>query len=141
MYCATCDRTETTDLGIDTETCTKCGGYLCLPEDESEIDLEAADMPERIWAGDFDAQGFGHCIAGQQGGLYAEYVRADLVTPAPQSHLHGPYGWLIKPVGLAEDAWYLANDPSEHPDEEVSIPLFAKEEQALSTLATEGDKP
>lgn len=36
------------------------------------------NMPERIWAGDFDSQGFGHCVAGMQGGLYAEYVRADL---------------------------------------------------------------
>ena len=39
------------------------------------------DMPERIWAGDFDAQGFGHCVAGMQGGLYSEYVRADLAHP------------------------------------------------------------
>ncbi|GAA2867059.1 hypothetical protein GGQ99_001342 [Aminobacter niigataensis] len=41
------------------------------------------DMPERIWAGDFDASGFGHCVAGPQGGLYAEYVRADLASPSP----------------------------------------------------------
>lgn len=40
------------------------------------------DMPERIWAGDFNAEGFGHCVAGMQGGLYAEYVRADLASPA-----------------------------------------------------------
>jgi hypothetical protein len=30
------------------------------------------NMPERIWAGDFDGQGFGHCVAGMQRGLYSE---------------------------------------------------------------------
>lgn len=40
------------------------------------------NMPERIWAGDFNASGFGHCVVGPQGGLYAEYVRADLAAPA-----------------------------------------------------------
>lgn len=39
------------------------------------------DMPERIWAGDFDEQGFGHCVAGMQGGLYSEYVRSDIAHP------------------------------------------------------------
>lgn len=34
------------------------------------------EMPERIWAGDLDNQGFGHCVAGMQGGLYEEYVLA-----------------------------------------------------------------
>ncbi|RUW04014.1 hypothetical protein [Mesorhizobium sp. M1A.F.Ca.IN.020.04.1.1] len=44
------------------------------------IACDEDNMPERIWAGDFDESGFGHCVAGMQGGLYAEYVRADLAS-------------------------------------------------------------
>lgn len=44
-------------------------------------DLLEDDTPERIWAGDFNTQGFGHCVRGMQGGLYAEYVRVDLAVP------------------------------------------------------------
>lgn len=53
--------------------------------------------------------------------------------PAPETNLHGPYGWLIKPIGLAEDHWYLTVDPSDRPAEEVSVPLFTEEEQKRST--------
>lgn len=41
--------------------------------DDAEV-----EMPTFIWAGDFDGQGFGHCVAGPQGGLYEEYVRKDI---------------------------------------------------------------
>jgi hypothetical protein len=83
--------------------------------------------------------------------ILSEVLAALAVTPqtplrldveritSPQTTLHGPYGWLIKPIGLAEDAWYLANDPSEHPAEEVSVPLFAKEEQALGAMEGSAD--
>jgi len=36
MYCATCDRWEHSDLGIDIETCLRCRGPLCNPEDDIE---------------------------------------------------------------------------------------------------------
>jgi len=52
--------------------------------------------------------------------------------------LHGPYGYLIKPIGLNEEHWYLSDDPSDHPDEEISVPLYAKEDQVAS-LAQGGD--
>lgn len=42
MYCEACDRMEWSDLGIDTETCMKCGGHLCAPEDDGQPD----DMQE-----------------------------------------------------------------------------------------------
>lgn len=42
--------------------------------------------------------------------------------------LHGPYGYLIKPIGLNEEHWYLSDDPSDRPDEEASVPLYAKED-------------
>jgi hypothetical protein len=42
------------------------------------------DMPKRIWAGDFDRHGFGHCVAGMQGGLYEEYVHADQQSAVEQ---------------------------------------------------------
>lgn len=55
MYCATCDRWEHSDIGLDTETCILCGGYLCQsdddqcdcqnPEPESGVALVSEDCP------------------------------------------------------------------------------------------------
>lgn len=45
MYCAACDRWEHSDLGLDTETCMKCGGYLCQPDDDDEGDALLATDP------------------------------------------------------------------------------------------------
>lgn len=42
---------------------------------------------------------------------------------------HGPYGYLIKPIGLNEEHWHLATEPSAYPDEEVSVPLYADQDQ------------
>lgn len=50
-------------------------------EEAVPVACDEDSMPERIWAGDFNARGFGHCVIGPQGGLYAEYVRADLAVP------------------------------------------------------------
>ena len=47
---------------------------------------------------------------------------------------HGPYGWLIKPIGLTEEYWRLSVLPSDAPNEEISVPLFAKEAQQLGCL-------
>jgi hypothetical protein len=41
----------------------------------------------------------------------------------------GPYGYLIKPIGLNEEHWHLAIEPSAYPDEEVSVPLYADQDQ------------
>jgi hypothetical protein len=42
MYCETCDQWEHDTIGIDTETCMRCGGYLCMPDDdEDELDTPA----------------------------------------------------------------------------------------------------
>lgn len=46
----------------------------------------------------------------------------------------GPYGYLIKPIGLMEDDWRLSFEPSEYPTEEISVPLFADEEQQLGVV-------
>lgn len=54
------------------------------------------------------------------------------VAPTPRS-AHGPYGYLIKPVGLNEEHWYLSDDPSGKPEEETSVPLYAAEDQAASS--------
>lgn len=40
-------------------------------------------------------------------------------------HIFGFSGWLIKPIGLSEEHWYLDIAPSEN-DEEISIPLFSR---------------
>lgn len=42
MYCATCDRWEHSDLGLDLETCMRCRGILCQPDDEIEDDEASA---------------------------------------------------------------------------------------------------
>lgn len=49
--------------------------------------------------------------------------------------MFGPYGYLIKPHGCAEDEWRLADDPSESTDE-TSVPLYALEEQQLGSGST-----
>lgn len=36
MYCAACDRMEWSALGIDTDTCLRCFGYLCEAEDDDQ---------------------------------------------------------------------------------------------------------
>lgn len=51
MYCATCDRHEHSDLGLDTETCMRCGGYLCQPEDD------LGDEPTSVIATKGDSHG------------------------------------------------------------------------------------
>lgn len=63
---------------------------------------EEDGMPERIWAGDFDGQGFGHCVAGMQGGLYEEYVRADLARPV-QEPVAVPEGWKLVPLAPTKE--------------------------------------
>jgi len=50
MYCAACDRTEWDDLGIDTETCLRCGGFLCASDDDDEW----WEKPEPIEPDEFD---------------------------------------------------------------------------------------
>ena len=65
----------------------------------------------------------------------------DIATAALEAHApappppHGPYCWLIKPIGLNEEDWCFANDPSDRPDEELSVPLYALEPQQLGTVA------
>lgn len=54
------------------------------------------------------------------------------VLEAALVELHGPYGYLIKPIGLNEEHWYLSDDPSDRPNEEISVPLYAKEDQVAS---------
>jgi hypothetical protein len=53
--------------------------------------------------------------------------------------LHGPYGWLIKPAGLSEEYWYLARDPSSGAGGEISVALFATEEQKLGVDASSAE--
>lgn len=48
MYCAACDRTEWDDLGIDTETCLRCGGFLCASDDEGWWDQDDPIVPEEF---------------------------------------------------------------------------------------------
>ena len=43
MYCAACDRMEWSDLGVDTETCMRCGGFLCQAEDDDDQPSEAEE--------------------------------------------------------------------------------------------------
>lgn len=77
--------------------------------------------------------------AGREAGPRIEYdsdelrnkVEAVVASPSKSAKTHGPFGWFIKPVGLAEDAWRLSVYPSDHPNEEVSVPLFTTDEQAL----------
>lgn len=70
---------------------------------------------------------------------------ADLRARAEKAEAdtHGPYGYIIKPIGLAEDEWSLSFDPDPSPDV-VCVPLFAREAQALGeTLApttAQGDR-
>lgn len=40
MYCATCDRTEHDHIGLDTETCMRCGGNLCQPDDDEQLTVD-----------------------------------------------------------------------------------------------------
>lgn len=42
MYCEACDRTEWSDLGVDTETCMRCGGLLNAADDDDSFDEEAS---------------------------------------------------------------------------------------------------
>ena len=44
--------------------------------------------------------------------------------------LHGPYGYLIKPIGLMEDEWYLSSQPDDDADV-VCVPLYATYHQKL----------
>lgn len=68
---------------------------------------EAERMPERIWAGDFDRHGFGHCVAGMQGGLYEEYVRADLAqAPAPSSNVRVAHPDQTSPMTVGPEAFF-----------------------------------
>ena len=34
MYCAACDRWEDDPIALDVETCFRCGGLLCQPDDD-----------------------------------------------------------------------------------------------------------
>jgi hypothetical protein len=51
---------------------------------------------------------------------------------------HGPYGYLIKPIGLNEEHWHLAIEPSPYPDEEVSVPLYADQDQLPAAPSEQG---
>ena len=43
MYCEACDRMEWSDLGIDTETCMRCGSPLHAADDDGSFDDEASN--------------------------------------------------------------------------------------------------
>jgi len=68
---------------VGSDICTVCGNDRDGHDTRTmgdELKPEETEMPERIWAGDFDHHGFGHCVAGMQGGLYEEYVLASTLT-------------------------------------------------------------
>lgn len=46
MYCATCDRTEHDHIGLDTETCMRCGGNLCQPDDDEQLTVDHRPAPD-----------------------------------------------------------------------------------------------
>jgi hypothetical protein len=96
------------------------------------------EMPKRIWAGDFDENGYGHCVAGMQGGLYTEYVRADLASvPAPSGAepIKEPHIVRFEPflAGTREDHAECA----EHP--EGGYVLYADHLAALTSLQRKYD--
>lgn len=43
MYCETCDRYEDDPIALDCEICLRCGGPLCLPENDDGQPDEAAE--------------------------------------------------------------------------------------------------
>lgn len=61
---------------------------------------------------------------------------ADSQPASAADTLHGPYGYLIMPEGLAEDEWYLADDPK---TDAASEPLYAKREIPLGKPAPAAD--
>lgn len=63
----------------------------------------------------------------------AGYVCRLLLAEKSKVKLYGPYGWLIKPIGMAEDSWYLSDDASISKEEE-STPLWSVDDQILGLL-------
>lgn len=76
----------------------------------------------------------GHWLSAEARPVFDEIC--DALGSNPTVVLHGPYGWLVKPAGLNEEHWYLSSDPSSGADGEISVPLYATEEQELGALAS-----
>jgi len=80
------------------------------------------------------AEVYGHWLSAEARPVFDEIC--DALGSNPTVVLHGPYGWLVKPAGLNEEHWYLSSDPSSGADGEISVPLYATEEQELGALAS-----
>jgi hypothetical protein len=101
-------------------------------EEQRTIACDEDNMPERIWAGDFDESGFGHCVAGMQGGLYAEYIRADLIAPQAAEDI------AVERLAVLLKA--LAVDCEETDGWEGAAPDLREAAAALTSLSAERDE-